>query len=166
MAIRRWVPIVLGVVVLLVIAMGALVGSCAYMVRKQVDVRQSASPADYDRAAADVRARFTGVPTLVEDGPSGPRISEKALTERQARRHTAPLTNLQVLVYSSKERKLVRFAIPFFLLRLSPDGKLDINRDDVGLEHMRLSIADLDAAGPGPLFMRERDDTRVLVWTE
>ena len=53
-----------------------------------------------------------------------------------------------------------------WLLRMSPDGQMDINRDEVGLDNVRLSIADLEAAGPGPLFVRKADDSRVLVWAE
>ena len=53
-----------------------------------------------------------------------------------------------------------------WLLRMSPDGQMDINRDEVGLDNIRLSIADLEAAGPGPLFVRKGKDSRVLVWAE
>jgi hypothetical protein len=53
-----------------------------------------------------------------------------------------------------------------WLLRLSPDGRMDINRDGVGLENIRLSIDDLETAGPGPLFVRKSGRSQVLVWTE
>ncbi len=163
---RRWVPIVVGIVLVLLVGLAGLVGSCAYLVRRQVQVREQSSARDYEREAADVLRRFEGVPPLVEDSDSGPRVSQKALAERQRRPASGPLTNLHVLVFSSAEGKLVRLSLPFWLLRMSPDGRMDINRDDVGLENIRLSIADLDAAGPGPLYIRAREDSRVLVWTD
>ena len=72
MALRRWLSVVLGVVLVLVLGIVALAGSCAYMVHKQVQVRQSASVDDYEREAAAILKRFEGVPPLVVQGPSGP----------------------------------------------------------------------------------------------
>jgi hypothetical protein len=164
MAIRRWLAVLLGVLFVLVLGMMALAGSCAYMVRKQVQVREAASVGDYEREAAAILERFEGVPPLVVHGPSGPSISSKALAARQKRGGT--INNLHILVFSLRDGKLVRLTLPMWLLRMSPDGRMDIDRDEVGLDHIRLSIDDLEAAGPGPLFVRKTDDSRVLVWTE
>lgn len=164
MATRRWIPIVLGVLFALVLAIAALAGSCAYLVRKQVQVRESASVTDYEREAASILKRFEGVPPLVVDGPSGPAMSRKALAARQKR--GGVIDSLHILAFAPREHKLVRFTLPMWLLRLSPDGRMDINRDGVGLENVRLSIDDLEAAGPGPLFVRKNSESRVLVWTE
>jgi hypothetical protein len=164
MAIRRWLAVLLGVLFVLVLGMMALAGSCAYMVRKQVQVREAASVGDYEREAAAILERFEGVPPLVVQGPSGPSISSKALAARQKR--GGAINNLHILVFSLRDGKLVRLTLPMWLLRMSPDGRMDIDRDEVGLDHIRLSIDDLEAAGPGPLFVRETDDSRVLVWTE
>jgi hypothetical protein len=164
MAIRRWLAVVLGVLLVLVLGMIALAGSCAYLVHKQVQVRQAASVGDYEREASEVLGRFEGVPPLVVEGPSGPTISSKALALRQKR--GGAITNLHILVFSIHDGKLVRLTLPMWLLRMSPDGRMDINRDEVGLENVRLSIEDLEAAGPGPLFVRKTDDSRVLVWAE
>jgi hypothetical protein len=164
MAIRRWLAVLLGVLLVLVLGIIALAGSCAYLVHKQVQVRQSASVEDYEREAAAIMKRFEGVPPLVVEGPSGPTISSKALAARQKR--GATIDNLHILVFSIHDGKLVRLTLPMWLLRMSPDGRMDINRDEVGLENVRLSIEDLEAAGPGPLFIRKSDESRVLVWAE
>lgn len=164
MAKRRWLPIVLGVLLVLVVGMAALIGSCAYMVRQQVQVRESASLSDYEREAEAILERFKGVPPLIEDGPSGPAISRRAITARGKR--GGSIENLKILVFSTKEGKLVRLTLPVWLLRMSPDGRMDINSDEVGLDNVQLSIADVEMAGPGPLFVRSRKDSRVLVWTE
>jgi hypothetical protein len=76
------------------------------------------------------------------------------------------LTSLHVLVFARKERKLVRLTLPFWLLRMAPDGRMDINVDNVDLDKVRLSIDDVESAGPGPLFLRKNDESRVLVWTD
>lgn len=164
MAIRRWLAVVLGVLLVLVLGMIVLAGSCAYLVHKQVQVRQSASVGDYEREANEILKRFEGVPPLVVQGPSGPAISSKALAARQKR--GGMIHDLHILVFSIHDGKLVRLTLPMWLLRMSPDGRMDINRDEVGLDNVRLSIEDLEAAGPGPLFVRKTDDSRVLVWAE
>ena len=165
MASRRWLHVLVGVVLVLGIGTAGLVGSCAYLFRKQVHVQEQSSASDYEREAAAVLSRFDGVPPLVEDGVGGPALSRKALTLRQ-QRATGALTNLHVLVFSTEEGKLVRLTLPFWLLRMAPDGRMDINVDNVDLDKVRLSIADVESAGAGPLFIRTRPDSRVLVWTD
>lgn len=164
MARRRWVVIVLGVLLTLFVGMAAVVGSCALMIRRQVQVTAVTSVAEYEREAAAILARFDGVPPLIEDGPSGPAVSRRALATRS--RHAGTIRDLKILVFSPKEKNLVRLTLPLWLLRMSPDGTVDVNSDDVGLENVKLSIADLEAAGPGPVFVRSRESSRVLVWTE
>lgn len=167
MASRRWIPIALGCLLVCLAGVGALVGSCAYLVRQQVHVQERSSERDYEREAAAVLSRFEGVPALVEDSASGPSISRQALARRRERRPPGrALTSLHVLVFARKERKLVRLTLPFWLLRMAPDGKMDINVDNVDLDKVRLSIEDLESAGPGPLFLRKNDESRVLVWTD
>lgn len=166
MAVRRWLPIVLGVLLVLILGLGGLVGSCAYLVRRQVRVMPQSSLGEYEREAQGVLRRFPGVPVLVEDGPSGPVLSQEALAARQKRTPTRPLQNLHVLVFSSAENKLVRLSLPFWLLRLAPDGHTGIDVDDVDLDKLRLSVDDIEHAGPGPLLVRRGREAHVLVWTE
>jgi hypothetical protein len=165
-AVRRWLPIVLGVLLVLVLGIGGLIGSCAYMVRRQVQVTARTSVAEYDREANAILRRFPGVPVLVEDGPSGPALSQEALAIRQKRPPTRPLRNLHVLVFSTNENKLVRLSLPFWLLRLAPDGHTGIDVNDVDLDKLRLSVDDIESAGPGPLLVRRAKDAHVLVWAE
>lgn len=154
----------LGVVLVLFVGMAALVGSCAYLVKRQVQVRQSASIGDYEREASVILKRFEGVPPLIEDGPSGPAVSRKAFTLRSKR--GGAIEHLNILVFSTREGKLVRLSLPMWLLRMSPDGHVDFNSREVDLDDIKLSISDLEMAGPGPLFVRSHKDSHVLVWTE
>ena len=169
MSTRRWVQVALAVLLVITIGVIALAGSCAYLVRQQVRVTDASTTADFEREAAAVLQRFKGVPALVEDTDTGPRLSRRALSSRQkaaAKARARGLTNLNVLVFSTRENKLVRLSLPFWLLRMSPDGTVDINNDEVDLTKLRLSIDDLEAAGPGPLFLRKTGDSKVLAWTE
>jgi len=163
---RRWLPIVLGVLLVLLVGVGGLVGSCAYLVRRQVQVTPRSSAAEYEREAAAILERFPGVPVLVEDGPSGPVLSQQALATRQKRAATPPLQNLNVLVFSPDEHKLVRLSLPFWLLRLAPDGHTGLDVNNVDLAKLRLSVEDIESAGPGPLLVRRAKDAQVLVWAE
>lgn len=166
MASRRWLQVLIGLALVFLVGLAGLIGSCAYLMRQQVHVRHRSSAADYEREAAVVLERYKGVPPLVEDGPSGPTVSQRALSTRQQRDKAPALTNLHVLVFSRKEGKLVRLTLPFWLLRMAPDGRMDINVDTVDLDKVRLSIDDVERAGPGPLFLRKNGESRVLVWTE
>lgn len=169
MAMQRWVKVLLGVVLVFTLGVIALAGSCAWMVRKQVRVTQVTSSADFDREAAAVIDRFKGVPALLEETDSGVRLSSRALATRQkanADGTARGLSNLHLLVFSTRENKLVRISLPFWLLRMSPDGNVDINNKDVDLDKVRLSIDDLEAAGPGPVLLRKSGDSKVLAWTE
>ena len=166
MALRRWLPILLGVLLVLVLVLGGLAGGCAYLVRRQVQVTAGSTAAEYDREAERILERFRGVPVLVEEGPTGPTLSQQALARRQKRAHTRPLESLHVLVYADAESKLVRLTLPFWLLRLAPAGQTGIDVNDVDFDKLRLSVEDIESAGPGPLLVRRRDDARVLVWTE
>ena len=85
MAMRRWIPIVLGVLLVLVLGITALTGSCAYMVHKQVQVGQSASVGDYEREAAAVMTRFEGVPPLIwRAPPARPSRARRSPRDRSA----------------------------------------------------------------------------------
>ncbi len=164
MAKRRWVTCLVGVLLLLVAGVVALAGSCAYIVRQQVQVTPASSLADFEREAAGILERFKDVPPLIEDGPSGPAVSRKALSARGRRGGT--VANMRILVFSTHEHKLVRLSLPMWLLRMSPDGKVDFNSDELDFDKVYLSISDLELAGPGPLYVRSRKDSHVLVWTE
>jgi hypothetical protein len=162
---RRWV--VAGGVLLLVVALGvaALAGSCVVLIRQQVDVRDGERAETFEQEAADVLARIGDVPPLVEETPTGPRLSPGMLERRKAMADGRVPSALHILVWAPDEEKIVRLSLPLWLLRLAPDGmKIDV--DDVDLRDLRLSIADLERAGPGPLLIRNTPRSRVLVWTE
>lgn len=172
MAVRRWIPVALGCLLIVVLCLVGAAASCAYLVRQQVKVSESSSLGDFEREAAAVMRRFEGIPALVTDDDSGPTLSAKALRKRQEHNSGGPpATALHVLVYAEREKKLVRLSVPFWLLRMAPDSKMDfkmdqVDLDKVDLKRVNLTFRDLESAGPGPLFVAKGDGKRVLVWTE
>jgi len=162
---RQW-ALAGGVVVLAgVVGLTALAASCAVIVRRQVEVRDGQDRATFEREAADVLARLGDVPALIEQTPAGPRWSAGNLERRAASAGGRRPDALWVLVWADDEEKIVRVSVPFWLLRLSPTG-VDINVNHVDLGKLRLSVADLERAGPGLLLVQDDGDSRVLVWTE
>lgn len=172
MAVPRWIPVAFGCLLVAGLCIVGAAGSCAYLVRQQVKVAEESTLADFEREAAAVMHRFEGIPVLVDEDGGGPAVSTRALRKRQElTKDAAPLTALNVLVYAQQERKLVRLSVPFWLLRMAPDGKMDFKLDQVDLgkvdlQKVKLSVRDLESAGPGPLFVAKNEQKRVLVWTE
>lgn len=162
---RQW--LVAGGVVVLVGAIGltVLAASCAVLVKRQVEVREGEDVGTFERESTAVLTRLGDVPALIEDTPTGPRLSPGNLERRKALAGSKRPAALWVLLWAPHEKKIVRLSLPFWLLRMSPKG-IDINVDDVDLGKLRLSIEDLERAGPGPLLIRHDDNSRVLVWTE
>jgi hypothetical protein len=162
---RQWA--IGGCLVALVGAVGltVLAASCAVMVRRQVDVREGQQAETFDREAEAILARLGDVPPLIEDTPTGPRLSPGNLERRKALAGQKRPEALWVLVWAEDEQKIVRLSLPFWLLRMSPRD-IDINVDDVDLGKLRLSVDDIERAGPGPLLVRDDEHSRVLVWTE
>jgi hypothetical protein len=73
------------------------------------------------------------------------------------------------MAFDRDDGQLVRVTVPFWLLRLAPEGKLSSSSDALrgvkGAEH--LTVQQLEALGPGLLVdHRDEDGSRVLIWTE
>lgn len=162
---RQWA--IAGCMVVLVGAVGltVLAASCAVMVKRQVEVREGQQAETFERESAAILARLGDVPSLIEDTPTGPRLSPGNFERRKALAGSKRPEALWVLVWDEDEQKIVRLSLPFWLLRMSPKG-IDIDVNDVDLGKLRLSVDDLERAGPGPLLIRDDKNSRVLVWTE
>jgi len=150
--------------VMLVVALVAGAGFWAY---------QSFAPAatllDPQKADAELEAIRAKLPTrapliaLDEDGRARLQTGQRSAT------FTGQLQALHVAAYDRRAGKLMRFSVPFWLLRLSPDGKVSF--DDGMLDGVRgadqLTVERLEAHGPGLLIDQQKPDgDRVLVWAE
>jgi hypothetical protein len=124
-----------------------------------------------DQATADaqieeIRARFKQQKPLIdiEDDETA-----RLQTEGRPGGFTGQLRSLHIAAYDTHAGKLVRFSVPFWMLRMAPDGKVSVG--DGMLDGVRgadqITVKQLEALGPGLLIDESKPDGgRVIVWTE
>jgi hypothetical protein len=159
--------IALGLAIVCAMVGVALVAGAGFWVYQTV--APAASFVDQDTADAEleaIRTRFPSrVPLIDPDAPEGePRFKPEG---RPA--FTGELRSLHVAAYDKGAGKLVRFSIPFWLLRMAPEGKVSFG--DEALDELagreKLTVRELEAFGPGLLIDEAKPDgDRVIVWTE
>jgi hypothetical protein len=155
----------LGALVLVLMLGAALVGGTAWIVYQSSSMRsERTTPERASDELRGVRDRFAGQSPLIMIDEH-----ERATIVRRTRRPDASPTLLHVVAYDPGDNHLKRLTLPFWLVRLSGSGGEIKIGDDV-LEKTRgarLSIRDVEAAGPGLLIDHtDRDGRRVLVWTD
>lgn len=159
---KTWVKVVIAIVILVGLLIAALIAGGAYVVSRQLQIAGDVDEAGAGDAFDEVRARFAGQEPLVTI--DGGRLTVVELERRMAS-YTGPTPQtLRVLVWSEDEGKLVRLAIPFWLLRLSRDQPMNLDID--GMERIRVTPAELDRAGPALVLDHRDRDARILMWTE
>ena len=115
---------------------------------------------------AEIRARFAELRPLIDiEGDHTARLQ----TEGRAGGFTGQLQSLHIAAYDTHAGKLVRFSVPFWLLRMAPSGKVSVGdgmlNDVRGAE--QITVKQLEALGPGLLIDEIKPDGgRVIVWTE
>lgn len=165
--------IALGVACFLVMVGVALVGGLGYVIYQQFSVSSHFVPREDAAKELDkVRARFAGQApklTVIEtpDGKPDVKISPPATPSK------VELTSLHVAAFDAKAGKLVNVAIPFWLVRLAPEGGSHVQVDgEEVLNHLatpsgRLTARDIEALGPGLLLDETRPDgSRFILWTD
>src|SRR4051812_8565196 len=141
-----WAAVGTGVLVLVVGA--ALFGGAAWLVYQSSSLKSTpTTPERATRELAAVRAGFAGQAPLITVDEDG-----NASVGRRKRKPGAALASLHVLAFDPRENHLQRITLPFWVLRLSPgSGELRIDHDTFRLRGERVTIKDVEAAGPGPL---------------
>lgn len=163
---RRWIPIVLGILFLLVcLAIGA--GVVAFsLFRQNVEV-QTTDTTTATSAFDEVRQRFGNRPSLLEvrDGKL-----RHAAPVTSAAASMAVLEHLHILAWDPDDNHLARVTIPFWLLQMKTtpirfrDYAHDLDDEDDADE---VTIQELEAYGPGILLDHTSPvGQRVLVWLE
>jgi hypothetical protein len=144
----------------------ALVGGAAVLFFRHIRTETISSDAA-DSRISEVRARFSGQqPLLRIAGDGSPEIAGRS------DRHDshAPLVSLRVLAYDPDRGRLADIRVPFWLLRLAPDGRVSFTGDNgvrFRADRLHVNLAALEAVGPGlVLDHAESSGTRLLVWTE
>ena len=165
---RTWVSVLIAAVIIVGILAVTAIGGTAFFFYRHIQ----SEPVQSETAAqqfAEARTRFTGQKPFIEMR----RGEEPVLHREFIASATAgkPLEMLRVLAYDPDNGKIVRVAIPMWLLRLAPGGKrmsfLNDNGIDFDSDRTPLTLEDLERRGPGLLLDHaDRRGSLVLVWTE
>ena len=163
---RRWVQVGVAAIAMLAVAALAIVGGTMVFIYRHV--RSEVVPAaTAEERIASARARFgSSQPFLRVGGERGTVVNgrEPAAGSQEA------LATLRALAYDSTARKLVDISIPFWLLRLVPNGRISLDAStgiDFGAERVSVNLAALEGLGPGLVLDHSAPSgTTLLVWTE
>ena len=157
-----WAALGAGVLVLIVGA--ALFGGAAWLVYQSSSMRSdAATPAAAEKEIEAVRARFSGqAPVIAIDDDQHANIVPRKRTS------DAALTTVHILAFDPRDDRLKRVTLPFWVLRFSPgNGEININDDSLRLQNIRITVKDVEDAGPGLLVDHaDREGRQVIVWTE
>ena len=159
--VRAWVWIVVAIVVFGILGVIAMAAAGLWYVKSHVNIQSATTQV----ASADfqtIRARFVDQKPLIELDERGNFLH--ANTDRPAGT-TRPQT-LTILAFDSNDEKVVRVELPFWLLRLKPQARVDMGGGNVDLAKLRLTIEDLERFGPTLILdQKDSDGSRVLIWS-
>jgi hypothetical protein len=161
--VKTWVWVVLGVVVFGILAIIAVAAAGLWFVKSHVAIEAATTTA----ASADfqaIRTRFATQRPLIELDERGNFVH--ANTDRPAG-SAAPQT-LNILAFDSKDERVVRMDLPFWLLRLKMRGtRIDVGGNNIDLARLHLTIEDLERYGPTLILdQKDSDGSRVLIWSQ
>lgn len=160
---RTWLWVILGIFVFFVIvAAGGLFFAVTFFRQNMNVTPMSENSADEEFEA--IRARFAGRKPLFQltDGRA------QMVSEGAAAPGAEPPSSVYVLAWDQDEEQLVRFSIPFWLLRLKSEP-IRISAYAAGLDDRGLSfrVEDLERHGAGLLLDHpDQRDGRLLIWAE
>jgi hypothetical protein len=163
--VKPWIWVVLGVVVVVVLGIVAVAGVGFYFLSRNIQT-ETASTTGAAQEFEQVRNRFAGDEPLIELDDRGRVLG--ARTGRAAAPGAPTPSHLHLLAFDPANQRIVRFRLPFWMLRLRPGATtIDLNGERLNLADLRLSIEDLERYGPSLLLDHQADDgERVLVWTQ
>jgi len=163
---RRWVPIVIGVAILLVfIGIGLVIAVTAWFQQNVQSREITEREAQVEFEA--VRAKFASRPPLLELRNDVPRYTA-------GRRPTAAdtvgssLQSLNVIVWDPDDERLTRVTLPFWLVRMKSDP-IEFSAYASGMddEGVNLRPEDIEKYGAGIIIdAATRSGERVLVWAQ
>jgi len=161
---RRWIPIVIGIVFLIfVLGVGAVIFSVAWF-RQHLNVTEASHASAVEQFDA-VRAKFAGQRPLLELRDGQP---EYVAEREKEPRSTVQITTLHLLAWDEDDEELVRFSLPFWLLRMK-SGPIGFSSYASGIDRVSLRPEDIERHGPG-LILDVTEDRRgrgrVLIWAE
>jgi hypothetical protein len=168
MAVKKWIPIVAGIVIFVVIVGLGLVAGAVYLFTRQVGVQTMASAEAGGEEFEKLRGALAGQTALIELPPEDG--DGEAVVHRELATHpTGQVSVLHVRVWAPRDRKLVRVDLPMWTLRLMGSKPITINtgHGSFGGVPLRVTAEDIDRRGPGLIIDHTaRRGERLLVWSE
>lgn len=166
---KNWGLIILGIVIFVVIVGAGIIATVGYVIYRQMDLQTVAteSPEEEFKTA---RARFEGqVPFIELRG--GLDADEPVVHREQIGKVPVPLTGLRVLAWAPRDRKLVRFTLPLWMLRLGGGShRIRLSGREASLNSdvsLNVTADELERRGPGLILdYTTPSGERVLVWAE
>lgn len=161
---RSWIPIVIGVLVLIgFIAVGAIFVTISWF--RQNLVTADATEVTATQQFDEVRAKYPGQQPLIRLVDGQPQYDPDRASQSTTQ---TTLTTLHVLAFDRDKGKVVTFSLPFWLLRMK-SGPIRISAYQQGWDDRGVSfkVEDIEKHGPGIIVdATERRQGRVLVWAE
>ena len=162
---KTWVWVVIAVVAICILGLVAMAGIGFYFVSQHIETK-AATPASAAQEFEAVKANFANQTPLIELDNRGRFL--KANTDRPIPVKTPHPEELHLLAFDPSDGRIVRFRLPFWLLRLkAANTTIDLNGNRMDLEDLRLSVDDLERYGPSLIVDHKAPDgERVLVWSK
>lgn len=161
---RTWLWILLGVFVFLFVVGISMAAFTAYWVTSNMEFVATAAP-DAGKSFDEIRAKFPGQRPLIEfvNGDRGNVAINEASTASPVK-----LTTLHIIAFDDDEGRMMKMAVPFWLLRLK-SGPIAFSSYASGFDDdkVRLRVEDIERRGPGiVLDLDHPREGRVLIWAE
>jgi hypothetical protein len=164
MAMKKWVPIVAGIVIFVVIVGLGLVAGTVYLVTRQVGVQTMPSAEAGGEEFEKLRVALAGQTPFIELPAD---FGGKAVVHRELETQGAgKISVVHVRVWEPRDKKLVRVDLPMWTLRLMGNKPMTIEAGGSRVP-MRVTATDIERRGPGLLIDHTgRRGERLLVWSE
>jgi hypothetical protein len=162
--VKTWVWVLVAVAVVCVLGLVAMAGIGFYFVSQHIETK-TATPASAASEFDAVKSSFPGQVPLIELDRHGKFL--RAHTDRPTPVHADVPNQLHLLAFDPSDGRIVRFNLPFWLLRMKADATIDLNGNRMDLEDLRLTVEDLERYGPTLIVDHlAPDGARVLVWSK
>ena len=167
MAPRKWLPIVVGIVVLVVVVGVSLIAGMAWMVTKQVTVHQLSGEGG-EQEFEKLREPFAGQKPFIELADDGSHAG--AVVHHEMATHApGSVSTIHVRFWAPSDSKLIQVDLPFWMIRLMGSKPIQFHSDDSGFRGVTLKVTaeELERRGPGLIVDHGRKgEERVLIWTD
>ena len=162
--IKTWIWVVVGIIAFCILGLVAMAGVSFYLVSRYIETTE-ATAASAAGEFASVKAAFAGQKPLVELDKEGDFV--RANIDRARPQQKTTPDKLHLLAFDPGESRIVRFSLPFWVLRMKANATIDLNGNRMDLEDLRLTVGDLERYGPSLIVDHQgADGTRVLVWSK